>query len=74
MVKCRLDRALGNNKRHNLFPCSHVEYLEMIGLDHRPIVASIENKIFKFRRQFRFDKRWISEEGLMESVTRGWNS
>ena len=74
VVKCRLDRALGNNEWHNLFPCSHVEYLRMVGSDHRPIVASIESKILKFRKQFRFDKRWIGEEGVMESINRGWHS
>lgn len=74
VVKCRLDRALGNNEWHNLFPCSHVEYLRMVGSDHRPIVASIENTKLKFRRQFCFDKRWIGEEGLMESINKGWNS
>ena len=74
MVKCCLDRALGNNEWHILFPCSHVEYLRMVGSDHRPIVASIENKKRKFRRQFRFDKRWTGEEGLLESIMRGWNS
>lgn len=36
-------------------------------------VATIDDKILKFRRQFRFDKRWIGEEGLMESIERGWS-
>lgn len=56
-VRCRLDRAMGNNEWHNLFPCSFVEYLGMVGSDHRPIVATIDDKVLKFRRQFRFDKR-----------------
>ena len=73
-VKCRLDRALANNEWHNLFPCSFVEYLGMISSDHRPIVASIEDKVIKFWRQFRFDKRWIGKDGLMESIKRGWCS
>lgn len=62
VVKCRLDRSLGNNEWHILFPCSFVEYLGMIGSDHRPIVATIEDKIIKFRRPFRFDKRWIGRK------------
>lgn len=73
VVRCRLDRALGNNEWHNLFPCSFVEYLAMIGSDHRPIVATIDDKVLKFRRQFRFDKRWIGENGLMDSIERGWS-
>ena len=59
VVKCRLDRALGNNEWHNLFPCSFVEYLGMIGSDHRPIVTTIDDKVLNFYRQFWFDNRWI---------------
>lgn len=53
VVKCRLDRALWNSDWHNLFPYSHADYL-VISSNHRPIVASVEDKIIKFRRQFRF--------------------
>ena len=73
-VKCRLDRALANNEWHNLSPCSFVEYLGMIASVHMLIVASIEDKVLKFRQQFRFDKRWICEDGLMESIERGWST
>ncbi|KAF8105859.1 hypothetical protein N665_0153s0020 [Sinapis alba] len=34
MVRCRLDRALANEKWHSLFPCSYTEYLGMEGSDH----------------------------------------
>lgn len=39
MIKFRLDRALANEEWHSLFPCSYTEYLEMVGSDHRPVVA-----------------------------------
>lgn len=71
-VKCRLDRALANNEWHEIFPRSYVEYLPMVGSDHRPIVAVIEEKYIKFTKQFRFDKRWIVTDGLMEAISRGW--
>ena len=74
VVKCRLDRAPGNNEWHNLFPCSFVEYLCMVALDHGPTVATIEDKIIKYRRFFRFDKNGIGEDGIMESITWGWNT
>lgn len=72
MVKCRLDRALANEDWHTLFPCSYTEYLGLVGSDHRPIVASLDDKIQKRRGQFRFDKRWLGQEGLMESIEIGW--
>ncbi|KAF8085953.1 hypothetical protein N665_0641s0010 [Sinapis alba] len=72
MVRCHLDRALANEDCHALFPCSYTEYLEMVGSDHRPIVAFLENKVPRRRGQFQFDKRWIRQEGLLESIKRGW--
>ncbi|CAA7032484.1 unnamed protein product [Microthlaspi erraticum] len=74
IVRCRLDRALATEDWHDTFPKSHVEYLKMIGSDHRPILATIDNKIPKGRRQFRFDKRWIGQNGFSEAVERGWKN
>ena len=37
------------------------------------MVALLENKLTRRRRgQFRFDKRWIDQEGLMKSIVSGW--
>ncbi|CAA7045136.1 unnamed protein product [Microthlaspi erraticum] len=74
IVRCRLDRALATEDWHDLFPVSHVQYLPMIGSDHRPILATLDSNIMKRRKQFRFDKRWIGLEGLLESIKRGWDT
>ena len=71
-VRCRLDRALANEDWHTLFPCSYTEYLGMVASDHRPVVAFIEDKVHRKKGQFRFDKRWIGQEGFMESLVSGW--
>ncbi|XP_056848447.1 uncharacterized protein LOC130498828 [Raphanus sativus] len=71
-IRCRLDRALANEDWHTLFPVSFTEYLGMVGSDHRPVVAFLDDKIQRTKGQFRFDKRWIGQEGLMESITTGW--
>ena len=73
-VRCRLDRALANEEWHTLFPCSYTEYLGMVASDHRPVVAYLEDKVSRRKGQFRFDKRWIGQEGLMESITMGWSN
>ena len=72
-VRCRLDRALANEEWHTLFPCSYTEYLGLVGSDHRPVVAYLEDKVIKKKGQFRFDKRWLGQEGLIESITLGWS-
>lgn len=59
---CRLDRALANEEWHTLFPCSYTEYLAMVGSDHRPVVAFLEDKVPRRRGQ----------EGLLDSIATGW--
>ncbi|KAL1191046.1 putative ribonuclease H protein [Cardamine amara subsp. amara] len=73
IVRCRLDRALGNEDFHELYPCSKVNYLDMIGSDHRPVLLNFLKSQSYTRRQFRFDKRWIGKDGLAETVDMGWN-
>lgn len=72
IVRCRLERALATEEWHDIFPESHVEYLQMVGSDHRPILATIDSKIQRRRKQFRLDKRWIGQEGFLEAITHGW--
>ncbi|XP_033145007.1 uncharacterized protein LOC117133065 [Brassica rapa] len=72
MVRCRLDRALANDEWHTLFSCSFTEYLGMVASDHRPVVAYLEDKVHRRKGHFRFDKRWIGQTGLLESITMGW--
>ena len=56
-VRSRLDQALANEEWHTLFSCSYTEYLGMVGSDHRPVVAFLDDKILiRKRGQFRFDK------------------
>ena len=45
----------------------------MVTSDHRPLVAYLEDKVIRRKSQFRFDKRWVAQEGLMESITLGWS-
>lgn len=68
MIRCRLDRALANEDWHTLFPCFYTEYLGIVGSD-----AYLEDKVVKRKGKFSFDKRWIGQEGLMESIAMGWS-
>lgn len=72
MIHCRLDKAFANEDCHTLFPCSFTEYLGMIGSDYRPLVETIEVKAINRKGQFRFDKRWIQQDGFMASLKWGW--
>ncbi|XP_010506884.1 PREDICTED: uncharacterized protein LOC104783422 [Camelina sativa] len=71
-IRCRLDRALGNEDWHDLFPDTVLEYLPMIASDHKPVVVNIGAKRPRGKRRFMFDPRWIGKEGLMEAIEAGW--
>ncbi|XP_010462868.1 PREDICTED: uncharacterized protein LOC109125019 [Camelina sativa] len=73
VVRCRLDRALGNEDWQGFFPNSKVDYLDMIGSDHCPILATCLKTHIKRNRQFRFDKCWLGKDGLSGAVESGWN-
>ena len=73
-VRCRLDRAMGNEEWHNIFSHTNMEYLKMWGSDHRLLLSSILDRPKIFSRKFMFDKRWIGKPGLKEAVQEvgGW--
>ncbi|CAA7020262.1 unnamed protein product [Microthlaspi erraticum] len=71
-VQCRLDRAVGNEDWHHCFSHTNVEYLRLWDSDHRPVLARISSKIIKAKRNFKFDKRWLGQEGFRMTVERGW--
>lgn len=74
MVRCRLDKALANEDWHTLCPCSLTENLGLVECNHIPIIATIEDEVTRRREIFRFDKGWIKQECLLESITPGWFS
>lgn len=74
MVRCRLNKALANEDWHTLFPCSLTENWDQQDVNHIPIIATIEDKVTRRRETFRFEKKWIKQECLLESINRGWFS
>ena len=47
--------------------------MRMVGSDHRPVVAFLEDTVLRKKKgQFRFDKWWVGQGGLMESIVAGW--
>ena len=72
LVKCRLDRAMGNAEWFSLYSNSSSQYLRFMGSDHRPIITHLSNRKRKGWKKFRFDKRWISKSGFENIVQEGW--
>jgi len=70
-IRCRLHKALTNEDWHDLFSNSFIEYLKMVASDHAPLIATIADKKSRGKQNFRFDKRWIGKEGLLEAISTG---
>ena len=49
-----------------------MEFLQLWGSDHRPVLARIQSRVRRSRKNFRFDKRWIGKPAFKEAVTSGW--
>lgn len=71
-IRCRLDRALGNEDWHSIYAYLNVKYLEMIGPDHRSILGEFNIYRGSYKRSFRFDKRWVGKERLHEAINMEW--
>lgn len=56
VVKCRLDRAMGNSAWTEMFPKGRSEYLQFEGSDHRTVVSYFAQGI-KQKGIFRYDRR-----------------
>lgn len=63
VARCRLDRALANEDWHAIFAHSFVQYLGMIGPDHKPIMATIENKLSRGK-----NRSVLTKDGLVGKV------
>lgn len=44
VIRCRLDRSMGNEEWHDLFSHANMEYLRFMGSDHRPVLTFILSK------------------------------
>ncbi|XP_048623608.1 uncharacterized protein LOC125592465 [Brassica napus] len=73
-VRCRLDRAVGNEDWHEKFPHSAVKNMRLWGSDHRPVLADILTKPIRKYKKFKFDKRWLDNEELRQVILGGWKS
>ncbi|XP_056695654.1 uncharacterized protein [Spinacia oleracea] len=72
-VRERLDRFVGNSSWCNLNPEAHVEHLVRFKSDHTPIMLSLGSARKKKgkrrkRRGFRFETKWLLDEGCVGVV------
>ncbi|XP_010501715.1 PREDICTED: uncharacterized protein LOC104779013 [Camelina sativa] len=72
-VACRLDRTMDNNEWLDQYPTSHVEFLELIESDHRPVITTISNDVNPRQGQFYYDNRLSNRDGFIVAINRGWN-
>ncbi|KAG7588485.1 Ribonuclease H domain [Arabidopsis suecica] len=67
--------SLKKNQRNEGHKSTHYGTVtDFTASDHSPVVATLMDKVPRGKRNFRFDKRWIGKEGLLEAISNGWNS
>lgn len=57
VIRCRLDRLMGNENWYKLFSHTEMEYFRFIGSDHRPLLTYIKTRKMLGTKKFWFDKR-----------------
>ncbi|KAF8093414.1 hypothetical protein N665_0383s0044 [Sinapis alba] len=72
LVRCRLDRAMGNAEWFSLYSSASSQYLRFMGSDHRPIITHLSSRRGKGWKKNRFDKRFTSKSGFENIVREGW--
>ncbi|XP_010495244.1 PREDICTED: uncharacterized protein LOC104772312 [Camelina sativa] len=56
-VACCLDRTMVNSEWLAQYPASHVEFLELLESDHRPVITTISNDFTPRKGHIYFDSR-----------------
>ena len=74
LVQCRLDRAVANQEWLEVFPAATTFYLQRVQSDHSPIITSLDGHQRKKFTSFKYDQRWVTREGFVETVESNWRS
>ncbi|PON34835.1 Endonuclease/exonuclease/phosphatase [Parasponia andersonii] len=70
-----LDRFVGNDSWHNLFPHHVVKYLDFSRSDHRPIILCLEFKLpCRGIEPFHFEPFWMHEVDYTDLIYDFWAS
>ncbi|WZZ75662.1 hypothetical protein YC2023_087032 [Brassica napus] len=72
LVRCRLDRAVGNSKWAEDFPTARCMYLAYEGSDHKPVLSIFEPGEKKRRGIFRYDRRMKDNPEVTDIVKQAW--
>lgn len=72
VVQCCLDRVLVNSEWRQQFPASETLFLDLAESDHRPLIVSIEYTVNLRKGLFKYDKRLVSQDDFVETVTTNW--
>lgn len=72
VIRCHLDRSMGNEEWHEMFTHTFAEYMRFMGLDHRPVLTHIMTKKIFGTKKICFDKRWLSKPNFEPIVREGW--
>ncbi|CAM8931881.1 unnamed protein product [Rhodiola kirilowii] len=72
-IKCRLDRAVGDDLWAERYPNSIVQHLSSHRSDHCPLLLLMEGNNSVQERPFRFESMWTKDANFTDTVSKNWN-
>lgn len=75
MVLLRLDREVANKEWCEVFNIADVVVMEVISLDHKPLLVSFSKKNYDRGRRkkiFKFEVSWTTDEECNEKIKMAW--
>lgn len=72
-ILCNLDRILVSTDWEEKFPLANLRSLTRLGSDHSPLLLDTGGEMPRGQPQFRFERHWFEEEGLLELIETKWS-
>lgn len=72
IVRERLDRVLGNADWIECWPNTQVSHGLRLGSDHCPLIIDNNPSVYKAKKLFRFEAKWVENPACMDIVQSCW--
>ncbi|CAM8880508.1 unnamed protein product [Rhodiola kirilowii] len=72
-VRCRLDRAVGDELWVDRYPNMTVQHLTSHHSDHSPLFLNLDGVINVQEKPFKFESMWMRDASITDTINRNWN-
>ncbi|KAL9663716.1 hypothetical protein QQ045_019107 [Rhodiola kirilowii] len=72
-VRCRLDRAVGDELWVDRYPKMTIQHLTSHHSDHSPLFLNLDGVINVQEKPFKFESMWMRDASITDTINRNWN-